>query len=192
MSNSLFRRDVFPLLLIFIGLILATIAIDLVLHLFNLGWVGRYIGIAGTLLILISFRYSLRKRNLLASGDPAGLLKQHEILAWSGSLLILVHAGVHFTALLPWLALAAMMVNVGSGLTGKYLLNRSKRDLASSKGELRKRGVTEEQIVQALFWDTLAVDLMKKWRTVHLPISLAFAVLAVGHIFSIFLFWQWK
>jgi hypothetical protein len=27
---------------------------------------------------------------------------------------------------------------------------------------------------------------------VHLPITLAFAVLGVTHILSIFLFWQWK
>lgn len=33
---------------------------------------------------------------------------------------------------------------------------------------------------------------MKKWRSVHLPITLAFAVLGVGHIVSILLFWQWQ
>ena len=43
-----------------------------------------------------------------------------------------------------------------------------------------------------LFWDATTFDLMKKWRAVHLPITLAFAVLGITHILSIFLFWQWK
>jgi len=33
---------------------------------------------------------------------------------------------------------------------------------------------------------------MKQWRRVHLPITLAFAVLGITHILSILLFWQWK
>jgi hypothetical protein len=33
---------------------------------------------------------------------------------------------------------------------------------------------------------------MKKWRAVHLPITLAFAVLGITHILSILLFWEWK
>lgn len=28
---------------------------------------------------------------------------------------------------------------------------------------------------RALFWDATTFDLMKKWRVVHLPITLAFA-----------------
>jgi hypothetical protein len=43
-----------------------------------------------------------------------------------------------------------------------------------------------------MFWDATAVDLMKKWRAVHFPITLAFAVLGLAHILSIFLFWQWQ
>jgi hypothetical protein len=33
---------------------------------------------------------------------------------------------------------------------------------------------------------------MAKWRKVHIPIFIVFAVLALGHIIvSIFLFWGW-
>jgi hypothetical protein len=32
---------------------------------------------------------------------------------------------------------------------------------------------------------------MTQWRKVHIPIFIVFAVLALGHIFSIFLFWGW-
>ena len=38
----------------------------------------------------------------------------------------------------------------------------------------------------------MTFDAVKAWRTVHFPITLAFGVLAVAHIVSIFLFWGWK
>jgi len=37
----------------------------------------------------------------------------------------------------------------------------------------------------------LALGAMAQWRKVHIPIFIVFAVLALGHIFSIFLFWGW-
>jgi hypothetical protein len=35
-------------------------------------------------------------------------------------------------------------------------------------------------------------DAMAKWRKLHIPIFIVFAVLALGHIVSIFLFWGWR
>jgi hypothetical protein len=93
------------------------------LHVVNAVWIGRYLGIPGTLLILGSFGYSLRKRQMIKAGKPAQLLRLHERMAWAGSLLLLVHAGIHFNAILGWLAVFAMLLNVGSGLTGKFLLD---------------------------------------------------------------------
>jgi hypothetical protein len=106
--------------------------------------------------------------------------------------MILVHAGIHVYAILPWLALVAMLVNVISGMTGKYLLDRSRRFLAEKKDAYVARGLSGEAIEKEMFWDATAVDLMKKWRAVHFPITLAFAVLGLAHILSIFLFWQWQ
>ena len=57
-------------------------------------------------------------------------------------------------------------------------------------------GVTDQAVTVPGYSDAkveaTTFDLMKKWRAVHLPITLAFAVLGVTHILSIFLFWQWK
>ena len=191
-DRSLLRREVLPFAALFAGLIAATLAADLALHHFRLVWVGRYLGIPGTILILASFGYSMRKRKLVRFGNPRGLLGLHELLTWLGSLMILVHAGVHFAAILPWLALAAMLVNVGSGLTGKILLERSRQHVAQKRGGLRERGLADEDVERELFWDAVTVDVMKQWRAVHFPITLAFAVLAIGHIVSIFLFWPWR
>jgi hypothetical protein len=192
MERSLIRKEVLPFLLMFGSLILATIVSDALLHYFDLVWVGRYLGIPGTLLILLSLFYSMRKRKLVSFGKPKTLLVLHETLAWLGALMILVHAGIHVYAILPWLALIAMLVNVLSGMTGKFLLERSRRFVAQKKAAYASRGLPEDEIEKRLFWDATAFDLMKKWRVVHLPITLAFAVLGLTHILSILLFWQWK
>ena len=192
MDRSLVRKEVIPFAMMFGGLILATVITDTLLHQFDLVWIGRWLGISGTILILLSFFYSMRKRKMISFGKPKTLLILHETLTWLGALMILVHAGIHIYTILPWLALIAMLVNVISGMTGKYLLDRSRRFLAAKKGAYLQQGLSEAAIEKKLFWDATTFDLMKKWRAVHLPITLAFAVLAITHILSIFLFWEWK
>jgi hypothetical protein len=133
MRAKLITRQILPSLLAFSALVAGALLIDAALHLLNAVWIGRYLGIPGTLLIIFSFGYSLRKRKLISTGNPAQLLRWHERMAWLGSLLVLVHAGIHFNAILGWLAVAAMLINVGSGLTGKFLLNRSRIKLEEAK-----------------------------------------------------------
>jgi hypothetical protein len=192
MDNSLIRKEVLPFVLMFGSLIAATLVSDALLHQLDLVWIGRWLGIPGTLLILASFLYSMRKRKKIGFGKPKTLLRLHETLTWLGALMILVHAGIHVYAILPWLALAAMLVNVFSGMTGKILLDRSKRFLAAKREQYDGQGLSRDEIEKRLFWDATTYDLMKKWRSVHLPITLAFAVLGLGHIISILLFWQWQ
>lgn len=192
MQARLFRREVLPFLAGISALVAATLLLDALLHVLDAVWIGRYLGIPGTLLILASTVYSLRKRKLIRSGQPAQLLRWHEGLAWLGSLLVLVHAGIHFNAILGWLAVAAMLVNVISGLTGKFLLDRSRRRLAEAQQRMRQHGLSAEELEDRTYWDSLTFDAVRKWRVIHLPITLAFAVLAVAHITAVFLFWGWK
>lgn len=192
LKARLFRREVLPFVASFALLALLALAFDGLLHLFDMLWVGRWLGIPGTLLIIGSTAYSLRKRKLIQRGHPARLLRWHELLAWLGSLLVLVHAGVHFNAILGWLAVWAMLINVGSGLTGKFLLDRSRRRLEEARQRMRDRGLPEPELEDQLYWDSLTFDAVKQWRVVHFPITLAFAVLATAHIVAIFLFWGWK
>ena len=192
MERSLIRKEVIPFLNMFGALILATIFFDAVLHQFELVWIGRWLGIPGVILILMSFLYSMRKRKKISFGKPKNLLILHETLTWMGALMIMVHAGIHIYTILPWLALIAMLVNVISGMTGKYLLNRSRHFLTQKKVLYSQQGLSDEDIEKKLFWDASTFDLMKKWRVVHLPITLVFAVLGISHILSIFLFWEWK
>jgi hypothetical protein len=192
MQASLLGREVVPFLLIFCALAALALLSDALLHGLDAVWVGRYLGIAGTLLILASFGYSLRKRKAIRFGRPMRWLRLHELMAWLGSLLVLVHAGTHFHAILGWLALAAMLISVISGLTGKLLLDRSRQRLDQARQRMREEGLSEQQLEERMYWDSLTFDLVRQWRVVHLPITLAFASLAAAHIFGEFLFWSWR
>jgi len=192
MTTALWRQHILPFCLILGLLAAATLASDYLLHRLDLVWVGRYLGIPGILLIIGSLVYSLRKRKFISSGKPKLLLTLHEFTAWFGSLLVLVHAGVHFNAILPWLATVAMSVNVVSGMVGKLLLDRSRRHLQEQREDFQTRGLSPAEVEQALFWDAVTVDAMTQWRKVHIPIFIVFAVLTLGHIISIFLFWGWR
>ncbi|MEI6162571.1 MAG: hypothetical protein WCP77_22295 [Roseococcus sp.] len=192
MTGSLISREVLPFVLALAALAAAALLLDLVLHLANAVWIGRYLGIPGTALILLSLRYSLRKRKVITTGDPVRLLRAHEWMAWAGSLLLLVHGGIHFNAILAWLAVWAMLITVGSGLTGKYLLARSRRRMETSRLRFHDEGLSAGVVEERLYWDSLTFDVIKQWRVVHFPITLAFAVLATAHILSVFLFWGWR
>ena len=191
MSTSLWRQHVLPFTLLLGLLATATLLGDYLLHRVNLVWIGRYLGIMGTLLIIASLIYSMRKRKYIASGNPKSLLRFHEFSAWLGSLMILIHAGVHFNAILPWLATVAMGVNVVSGLVGKLLLDRSRRHVRGQREHFQLRGLSRTEVEQAVFWDAVSLDLMARWRKVHIPIFIVFTTLSLGHIISIFLFWGW-
>lgn len=191
MKSSLWREHVMPFSLLLGFLVLATLGGDYLLHRLDLVWVGRYLGIPGTLLIIGSLYYSLRKRKYVSAGNPKTLLKLHEFGTWLGSLMVLIHAGIHFNAILPWLATAAMGVNVVSGLVGKLLLSRSRQHVQEERTHFQLRGLSKPEVEKAVFWDAVALDAMAQWRRVHIPIFIVFAVLALGHIVSIFLFWGW-
>jgi hypothetical protein len=192
MRPKLFTREIVPFTLSLLGLAASTLVLDGFLHFMNLVWIGRYLGIVGVLLVLLSFRYSLRKRKIITSGNPVTLLRRHEYLAWLGSLLILVHAGIHFNSILGWLAVWAMLINIGSGLAGKYLLERSRKRMLAARQTMLDHGVPEAELEEHVYLDTLTFDAVKQWRAVHFPITLAFTVLALAHIIAVCLFWSWK
>jgi len=184
-------REALANALIFLLLVLGAVIVDGALHFFGLPQWGRYLGYWGTLLIVISFGYSARKRNMITTGRPTIYLRVHEFLAWTGAMLVLVHGGIHFNALLPWLALAAMVVAVASGLTGKFLLRKSKIMIRDKKRDLLEQGLTPAELEDRLYWESVFVSLMQNWRAVHLPVTVTFIFLAALHIVTVLIFWRW-
>ena len=191
-SARLFTREVLPFALQLLALAAAALLVDALLHGLDAVWIGRHLGIPGVVMIVLSLAYSLRKRGVIGTGRPATLLRLHEAMAWAGSLLVLVHAGIHFNAILAWLAVWAMLVNIASGLTGKYLLKRSRKRIDEVRAHMRSQGLSPEKLAELGYWDSLTFDAVKQWRVVHVPISLAFGVLALAHIVSVFIFWGWN
>lgn len=191
MRKSVLVRQVLPSLLGYALLVLAAIGADFLFHRIGLGWIGRYFGISGSVLIVGSFAYSLRKRKILHHGSPKALLDLHEILSWIGALMLLIHGGAHFNAVLPWAALVLMLVVVASGFTGKYLLKNARERLRAKEADLREAGLSETELAERLFLDSTTVDAMKKWRSVHIPVTIVFGTLAVLHVLSILVFWRW-
>lgn len=191
-TATLWRKHILPFTLLVTFLGVATVIGDYLLHRLDLVWVGRYLGIPGTLLIIGSLFYSLRKRKYIASGNVKTWLSLHELGTWLGSLMVLIHAGVHFNAILPWLATIAMGINVISGMVGKMLLARSREHVQSQRASYQLRGLSDAEVEQAIFWESVTLDAMAQWRKVHIPIFVAFAVLSLGHVMSIFLFWGWR
>lgn len=185
MPRATVARRGTTLIVAFVALVAAAIGLDRLLHAFGLRAAGGLLGPVGTGLIAISFAYSLRKRGVLRSGSPRALLRLHEGLAWSGSLAILVHAGVHMHALLPWLAVAAMLAAVLSGMVGEYLLGEARERLAARERSLAASGAGAEEAERRLLADALAVRALETWRVVHLPVAINFAVLALLHILTV-------
>ena len=170
-----------------LGLIAAAIVLDAALHVVGLDGVGLWLGPVGTGMLVASFLYSLRKRKKITWGQPKRLLELHQALGWFGSLALLVHGGGHFNALLPWLAMIAMVVVAASGMVGAVLLRRA---LEIVRENARVAGDAAPEAPFAVL-DAVTVDLMKKWRVVHMPLNAAFVTLALLHILVAVLFRPW-
>jgi hypothetical protein len=188
LPGSVLLTRALPFATLFVSLIAAALLVDFLLHRLGLPWVGRQLGWIGTLLIVVSFVYSLRKRRWIRTGAVRRWLRLHEVLAWTGALAILVHAGIHLHALLPWLGVLAMLIAVASGVTGRTLLLGARSQMAGRQRELRERGLGEEEIERKLFFDALTVRAMEQWRTVHIPLTLNFAILALVHLATALVF----
>lgn len=188
MAQSVIGKYVLPFLQWFALMIFVAIVVDYFFHLYGVTAVGRYLGYVGTATILGSFVYSLRKRRYVNYGSPKKMLQLHEYLAWAGSVMILVHAGIHFNAVLPWLAVLMLLVAVASGLVGKFLLKGATQTHRERLQALVSKGMSKEEASKKLFYDAITVDAMKKWRAVHLPITILVGLLALLHIVSVFVF----
>lgn len=188
MPKSIFLKYIIPFLLWFGLMILFAFVIDYLLHLNNIYWVGKYLGIPGTLMIIGSFVYSAKKRKLMRYGNAKKLLTFHEYMAWVGSILILVHAGVHYNAHLAWLATYMMIINVFSGLVGKFIIRNARESMNDRRQVLVSEGLNDEAIEKELFYDSITYGVIAQWRVIHLPIAMMFLILSLLHILTIIIF----
>ncbi len=192
MWKSVLVQRTLPLTISYLLLIIAAISLDYLLHVVHLVWIGRYLGIGGTLFFAISFGYSARKKKVIRNGTLKTLLKLHCNTGWIGTLMIIVHSGIHFNAILPWAATFLMMVVTASGHVGQYLLKKVKEEVKINMNQPGINATVDEEIEQQHYWDSLTVKTLEQWRMVHMPMVSLLLALTVTHIFSILFFWNWK
>jgi hypothetical protein len=195
MWQSVLIQRALPLSISYLLLVVASLSLDYILHAANLAWIGRYLGPLGTAVLIFSFGYSARKQKLVKSGTLKFFLRMHCNAGWVGTLMILVHSGVHFSALLPWAATALMMVVTASGHVGQYLLRKFREEVKLKKKLLGIADSAEpDDYVQDLqhFLDSLTVKALEQWRTIHMPLVSFLLALAVSHILSIAFFLNWR
>ena len=188
MWQSLLIRKAFPLTVSYLLLIAAAIALDALLHRFNLELAGRYLGVAGTLFFLLSFIYSARKKKIIPTGPVKRFLQLHCNAGWIATLLILVHSGIHCNALLPWGATALMMIVTASGHVGQHLVRKFRSEAKLKKQRLGIDAPPDDALDRELFWDSVTVQALDKWRTAHMPLVAFLAIVTLAHVASILVF----
>jgi hypothetical protein len=102
--------------------------------------VGYWLGIAGSLLMLLLLVYPLRKRmrSLRVIGTVAFWFRAHMILGVFGTVLILWHANFRLGSINSNVALMAMLVVTTSGICGRYLYGKIHHGLYGRKAVVRE------------------------------------------------------
>lgn len=195
MWQSVLIQRALPLTLSYLLLLAAALSIDYLLHVAGLSWIGRYLGPVGTAFLVFSFVYSARKQKLVTSGTMKFFLRIHCNAGWVGTLMIMVHSGVHFNALIPWAATTLMLVVTASGHVGQYLLRKLREEVRMKKKQLGLADSPETDdftVDQPYFWDLVTVKTMEQWRTIHMPLVSFLLALTLAHILSIAFFLNWR
>jgi hypothetical protein len=101
--------------------------------------VGYWLGIVGSLMMLMLLLYPLRKRyrSLRWLGRVPTWFRSHMLLGIVGPALILFHANFHVGSLNSSVALFFMLVIVASGIVGRYLYTKIHKGLYGGKAEIR-------------------------------------------------------
>jgi hypothetical protein len=192
MWQSVLVQRALPLTISYLLLIMAAISLDYILHAAHMAWIGRYLGVAGTAFLVFSFGYSARKKKLIKNGPVKLFLRLHCNAGWVGTLMILVHSGIHFNAFLPWAATAFMMVVTASGHVGQYLLKKVREEVKMKMKMLGVPSVADDDVEQHRYWDTLTVRTLEKWRSIHMPLVVFLLGLTLTHILAVSFFMNWR
>ncbi len=195
MPFSVLKKDYRSFALWVVPLFAATLFFDSIFAAANLRHFSRHFGWIGTLLIGLSFSYSLRKKKIIKLSRARTLLVFHEYLAWLGTLFILVHGGLVVRAWLPWLALVALIVTTLSGLVGKFLLKQvvaNLRNRLEAKKNQQLSPAEQAKLDSRLHEEAKTAENLGRWRNWHKPLVLFFVLLTLTHIFSIVALWGWR
>lgn len=140
-------------------------------------------GILGTLSILLSQVYLLRKR-YWKWGKINLWLRFHELAALFGTTVILLHTGLRLHNLTGWLAVFLLLILSVSGIVGRYLHMEISRELVR-----RKKAGEAAGVIDRLGWWR---DRFRSWRKFHIPLTKAFFLILVVHLIATAFYGGWK
>lgn len=145
---------------------------------------GHIVGWIGLTIILTVFVYSVKKRAARKSGWPKGWFLVHEVAGIVGPLLIVIHAGPHFHALVPILALFTMGIVAVSGVIGVAVHRKVRSLLNTKREELLAQGISPKDVEERLFDLASDEETFRIWQIIHVPMVMIFLVLVITHIFG--------
>jgi hypothetical protein len=145
---------------------------------------GHVVGWLGLAIILLVFVYSIKKRSSRKTGWPKGWFFVHKVAGIVGPMLILVHAGPHFHALVPMLALVTMGIVVVSGVIGLVVHRQAVGLLKHSRKELLSQGLSDEEVEDRLYGLASGEEIFRVWQMIHAPLVVLFIALAMAHVFG--------
>ncbi len=155
---------------------------------FQSGWLfghtqsGHIVGWTGLVVILTVFIYSFKKRYGRKPGWPKAWFIVHQIAGILGPLLILIHAGPHFHALVPIFALLTMVIVVVSGVIGVMIHRKALALLNTARKELVNQGLDNDDIEDRLYDLASGEETFRIWQIVHVPMVMVFLALVLIHV----------
>ncbi len=131
---------------------------------------GYWIGVAGSVMMLLLFSYPLRKYFRFAHhwGNIRWWFWLHMVLGVLGPLLILLHSSFHVASLNAGVALYSMLIVVVSGVIGRFLYQSVNRGLHGKKADFKamqvKAGMDKEDARSRLAFAPAVEQLLKDFE----------------------------
>ncbi len=143
---------------------------------------GHAVGWAGLAVTLLVFVYPLRKRLSPTRRWPRDWFRVHMVAGVLGPLLIFLHSGAHYHALVPILAMVSMVIVVLSGIVGQLVHAFSLRTLNDQRHQLQHQGLSDSDIDTQLHEMASQEEAFRIWQAIHAPMTVMFLVFTVLHV----------
>ena len=143
---------------------------------------GHVVGWVGFACIVLTCVYPIKKRSRRHPGWPKRWFQAHMIFGVFGPLVIVVHSGAHFHALVPIAAMFAMAIVVLSGVVGQVLHYLAFREVNDYRRELAAQGLSETDIESQIHSLAHREEALRLWQCIHGPVTAIFVVLTLMHI----------
>lgn len=149
---------------------------------------GHAAGWAGLSVLLLVFVYPVKKRHSQARQWPHGWFQVHMVAGLVGPLLIFLHSGAHYHALVPVSSLVFLVIVTLSGVVGQTVHALALKGLNEQRRLLQREGLEDDQIDLRLHRLAAEEQAFRLWQAIHAPTTLICAVLTLVHIAGVWLF----